>query len=237
MDDRVTVLGRAASARPAPAIACADSPYRPRADGGARRVDWYEKEGCPALFFPEASDPDLFRPPELPKMHDVEFVGARYGVRERLVLALRAAGIRVSALWQRLGGGTTKRGGPAAVRPVPDRAGRGHDRPPRGLYAPAARDSMVRMSGSLYLTHANPTSIGCSRPPGDRDLPRRAGLVAVARQLLADDARREGIARAGRVRAAAEHTWERRSRLAVCRPGAPGADHKPAAQAPCARRG
>src|SRR5207244_2165922 len=35
-------------------------------------VDWYEKEGCPAMFFPEASDPVIFRPmPELEKVHDV----------------------------------------------------------------------------------------------------------------------------------------------------------------------
>ena len=49
-------------------------------------MDWYLKEGCPALFFPEASDPEIYRPmPELPKIHDGCFVGGCYGIRREIV--------------------------------------------------------------------------------------------------------------------------------------------------------
>ncbi len=61
-------------------------------------VDWYMKEACPALFFAEASDPEIFHPmPELPKIHEVSFVGGRYWIREQIVDTLRNAGIRVTA--------------------------------------------------------------------------------------------------------------------------------------------
>jgi hypothetical protein len=195
-------------------------------------VDWYEKEGCPALFFPEASDPDLFRPlPELPKMHDVAFVGARYGVRERLVLALRAAGIRVSAY------GSGWEAGRLANEAVPQLFAQsrivlgvgtiGHC---EDFYALKLRDFDGPMSGSLYLTHANPDLdrlFASGREIATyRDAP---DCVAQARQLLADDARREGIARAGRARAAAEHTWERRFTQLFAALGS-GADRLPAAQ-------
>jgi hypothetical protein len=61
-------------------------------------VEWYLKEQCPALFFPEASDPQIFHPmPELPKIHDVCFVGGCYGIREKMVRAIQQAGINVTA--------------------------------------------------------------------------------------------------------------------------------------------
>jgi len=44
----------------------------------------YALEGCPAVFWPMASDPDRFKPfPEDQKRYDVSFIGGKYGQRAR----------------------------------------------------------------------------------------------------------------------------------------------------------
>jgi hypothetical protein len=176
-------------------------------------VDWYEKEGCPAMFFPEASDADLFRPmPDLPKLHEVAFVGARYGVREELVMALRAAGIRVAAFgagWEagRLGNDDVPRlFAQSKILLGVGTIGYCHD-----FYALKLRDFDGPMSGSLYLTHANPDLDDLYRVGQEIATYRNvADCVTRARHLLAHDDERERIAGAGRLRASADHTWEKR---------------------------
>lgn len=176
-------------------------------------VDWYLKEGCPALFFPEASDPQIFYPqPELPKIHDVSFVGGRYGIRERMVLRLREAGIPVTAY------GSGWENGRIPTADVPQlfawskivlgvgTIGHCHD-----FYSLKMRDFDGPMSGSLYLTHDNP----------DLDQLYDVGREIVtyqdiddcidkARYYLDHDRQREQIAGAGHQRASRQHTWEKR---------------------------
>lgn len=61
-------------------------------------AEWYVKEGCFAMFFPEVRDPDAFHPmPELLKIHDVCFMGKHYGIRRRIVGAIEASSTKVSA--------------------------------------------------------------------------------------------------------------------------------------------
>jgi spore maturation protein CgeB len=203
-------------------------------------VDWYEKESCPSLFFPEASDAGLFRPmPDLPKIHDVSFVGARYGIREQLVMALRAAGIRVSAYgagWEagRLGNDAV----PQLFAQSRLVLGVGTIGYCRDFFALKLRDFDGPMSGSLYLTHANP-DLGSLYQVGKEIATYRDAreCVATARHLLAADAERERMAQAGRVRASTDHTWERRFGQLFA---ALGMDMGPAASsssAPCAQRG
>jgi|CXWL01.1.fsa_nt_gi hypothetical protein len=176
-------------------------------------VEWYQKEGCPALFFPEASDPAIFHPmPELPKIHDVCFVGSRYGIREKLVMGLQKSGVRVAAY------GAGWDGGRLDTKDVPQLFAQskivlgvgtvGHC---EDFYALKMRDFDGPMSGSLYLTHDNPDlyqlfEVGkeivtyCS--PSD--------CVEKVKTFLKDDHGREQIAAAGRTRAVRAHTWDRR---------------------------
>lgn len=176
-------------------------------------VVWYEKEGCPALFFPEASDPDMFHPmPDLPKVHDVSFVGARYGIRDQLVSALREAGIRVSAFGSGWGSGRLDNDAvPRLFAQSKVLLGVGTIGYCHDFYALKLRDFDGPMSGSLYLTHANPDLDGLFRV-GQEIVTYQDQLdcVTKARHLLAHDDERERIAHAGRARARAEHTWERR---------------------------
>lgn len=176
-------------------------------------ADWYLKEGCPAIFFPEASDPDIFYPmPELPKIHDVCFVGGRYGVREQIVIALLRAGIRVSAF------GNGWENGRIATESVPKLFAQsriilgvgtiGHC---SDFYALKMRDFDATMSGSFYLTHDNPDltalfAIG-------KEIATYHSIedcVAKVHYYLERDVERESIACAGRQRASTEHTWDHR---------------------------
>jgi hypothetical protein len=178
-------------------------------------VDWYRKEGGKALFFPEASDSDIFHPmPELPKIHDVSFVGSRYGIRERVVTALRETGIQVTAY------GSGWDSGRIAVDHVPQLFAQskivlgvsaiGHCADFVGL---KLRDFDAPMSGSCYLTQHNDDLHGLY------DLGREivtyhsvATCVERARYLLSHDAEREAFASAGRARAVQDHTWDVRFR-------------------------
>lgn len=177
-------------------------------------VDWYRKEGRPAVFFPQASDPDIFHPmPDCPKVHDVCFVGARYGIRERIVLTLRRAGVAVAAL------GQGWEGGRAPVDEVPRLFAQskivlgigtiGHC---TDFFALKLRDFDAPMSGTFYLTHDNPDlrlvyDIG-------REIETYRSVddcVDKVRHYLCHDIEREAIARAGWARARRDHTWGRRS--------------------------
>lgn len=176
-------------------------------------VDWYRKEGCAALYFPEASDPSIFHPmPAVGKVHDVSFVGSRYGIREKLVLALRRAGIQVAAYgsgWEE--GRIATEGVPrlfAQSRIVLGASTIGHCSDFVGL---KLRDFDAPISGSCYLTQHNDDLADLYVI--DKEIVTYRNIddcVAKARQLLADETRREAIAAAGRVRALRQHTWDQR---------------------------
>lgn len=176
-------------------------------------VDWYEKEGCPALFFPEASDPDIFCPmPELPKIHEVSFVGARYGVREKLVGALRRAGIMVSTY------GSGWEDGRISVADMPRLfaqskiiLGVGTIGYCNDFYALKLRDFDGPMSGSMYLTHDNQDLHELFTVDQEiTTFKNEADCISKVKYFLAHDNEREAIARAGRSRAVCEHTWDHR---------------------------
>jgi len=58
-------------------------------------VQWYQKEGVKAYFYPLASDPSVFFPTDVSKEYDIGFVGANYGVRAKIVQKLADAGFKV----------------------------------------------------------------------------------------------------------------------------------------------
>ena len=176
-------------------------------------VAWYLKEGCPALFFPEASDPDIFFPmPELPKIHDVCFVGACYGIRKKVVETIKASGIKVAAF------GNGWPNGRIAIEEVPKLFAQskivlgvgtiGHC---TDFYSLKMRDFDALMSGSLYLTHHNPdfdNLFVIGKEIETYHTPKES--VGKVVYYLNHPDETEAIARAGRLRAEKEHTWEKR---------------------------
>ena len=182
-------------------------------------VSWYQGLGTPALFFPEASDPALFGPSDQPKVHDITFVGANYGFRGRVVASLRRAGLRVTTY------GSDWPEGQIASEAIPELFARSRIVLGVGgilhcsdFTALKLRDFDAPMSGSFYLTQANP-DLALVFQVGEEietwgSIPE---LVSKCRHYLADDAARERIARRGRIRATAVHTWRQRfSHLLTC---------------------
>ena len=176
-------------------------------------VEWYQKEGCPASFFPEASDPDIFHPmPELPKLHDVCFVGSRYGIREKIVTGLRKSGVQVAAYgagWE--GGRLDTQDVPRLFAQSKIVLGVGTIGYCEDFYALKMRDFDGPMSGSCYVTHDNP-DLRLVYEVGEEVVTYRSlgDCVEKVRWYLSHEDERERIAQAGRERALTDHTWEKR---------------------------
>jgi hypothetical protein len=119
---------------------------------------WYGLEGCPALYWPLASDPSVYSPPAgQVRAIDVLFIGNKYGVRASIVGEIERSGIPVEcygAGWPR---------GPVDARQMCALSQRakiilgvgtvGHC---PDVYTLKLRDFDAPMTGALYITHRNP---------------------------------------------------------------------------------
>ncbi len=173
-------------------------------------VEWYLKEGCPAMFFPEASDPEIFHPMlDLPKVHDVCFVGARYGIRKKIVSALMKAGISVTTYGDGWDNGRIQNERvPQLFAQSKVILGVGTIGHCDDFYALKMRDFDGPMSGSLYLTHDN-ADLHRLYEVGEEIVTYRSigECVGKVKYYLEHDGERERIARAGHARATRDHTW------------------------------
>ena len=173
----------------------------------------YRVEDSPAIFFPMASDPNIFQPaPESQKEFDVSFVGARYGIRASIVDALQRAGVSVAAFgpgWPR---------GSVSAEKAAEIFGRsriilgigtvGHN---DDVYTLKLRDFDAPMSGALYLTHRNPDLMTLYEE--NREIVCYGSIgecIEKARYYLGHPEDRVAIAARGLQRAQREHTWDRR---------------------------
>jgi hypothetical protein len=172
----------------------------------------YALQGGLAHFHPEAADPSIHRPYDVPFRYDVTFVGARYGFRPFFIEKLRRLGVNVAAFG---------RGWPDGAVPLERMVemyslsrinlgfgGIGHS---RRLMCLKGRDFEVPMSGGLYLTQNNPEldlvfDVGREIVTYSDE----ADCAAKIRSLLADDARSAAIRKAGRERCLRDHTYEAR---------------------------
>jgi len=117
----------------------------------------YEVEGGLAMFWPEAANPDHFRPLDISFDYDVSFVGACYGYRPILVDYLRREGIRIDAF------GPGWPNGPVSEDEMVNLYARSRINLGFGgigystqVHCLKGRDFEVPMCGSLYLTSDNP---------------------------------------------------------------------------------
>lgn len=173
---------------------------------------WYQIEGCPSIYLPEGSDPEIYRPGSDSKLYDVCFVGANYGIRSRIVKAIEKRGIKVTCY------GVGWPNGLIDVKKLPNLFARsriilgvgtiGHC---TDFYSLKMRDFDGPMSGSLYITHNNPDL---------SDLYEIGKEIVTYRQpeecadkvvyYLHHPKEAISIGRAGRIQAEREHTWEKR---------------------------
>lgn len=174
----------------------------------------YLKAGYPAIYFPFASDADIFCP-TAEKDIDVLFIGNCYGKREKLIAKCMEAGISVEAY------GLEFPRGHIAGEEVPRLFGRSKIILGSGLVGHSAslttlklRDFDGPMAGALYLTSHNPI-LENHFNIGEEILTYVSidDCISKIKYFLMNENERLRIAANGRARARAEHTWTHRLRL------------------------
>jgi len=174
-------------------------------------VLWYAVEGCPATFWPPASDPALFKPASVRDI-PLSFIGTKYGVREKIVQAIEDAGFPIQCY------GEGWPNGPLDAKRMADVMGRsqivlgigyiGHSEHVTTL---KLRDFDAPMSGACYLTTYNPELERCYIEGYDieyyRDIPQ---LISKLKFLDAHPIHALSICYHARGSAMVRHTWEQR---------------------------
>lgn len=172
-------------------------------------IQRYLKSGYPAIYFPFASDPNIFCPAQV-KDIDVLFIGNCYGKREKLIAKCIREGINIVAY------GIGFENGHIAGEEVPKLFGRSKIILGSGLVGHSSsfctlklRDFDGPMAGGLYLTSHNP--ILENHFILGQEIVTYKNLddcVYKIKFFLDNERERSRIAAAGRSRACAEHTWD-----------------------------
>ncbi len=118
---------------------------------------WYGLEGCPAIFWPLASDPEIFCSSES-RVRDIDvlFIGNKYGIRESIINDLNVRGVHVEcygAGWPN--GRSTAEQSAALFKRAKIILGVGTVGYCDDVFTLKLRDFDAPMSGALYLTHRN----------------------------------------------------------------------------------
>lgn len=177
----------------------------------------YEYHGSPAIYWPLASDPDVFKPAATRDI-DVSFIGKKYGARGRIVTTLQRAGIRVEAY------GPGWPNGSATSSESADIFGRskivlgigtiGHS---EDMLTLKLRDFDATMAGAMYITHRNPdllqifdegSEIECYSTEGE--------AVKKIKHYLANPTLCEQLGEQAAQKARMHHTWTQRLAQAFC---------------------
>jgi spore maturation protein CgeB len=174
---------------------------------------WYAVEGCPAIYWPLASDPSIFAPDEeVVRNIDVLFIGNRYGIRGKIVDHLERHGILVSCYGAGWPNGYANAEKCAALSKRAriilgiGTVGHCHD-----VYTLKLRDFDALMTGALYVTHRNPDlgqlfmegqEFECYDTMGE--------AVSKIRYYLAHAEARERIGLAGQQKSISRDTWDNR---------------------------
>ncbi len=171
---------------------------------------WYLIEGCPAIYWPLASDPKMFYPRE-PKIYDVVFVGGRYGIRGKLVQSIMAAGIKIEAFGPGFPNGFINADKIAEVfgkaRII---LGSGYIAYNTDILTIKLRDFDATMAGGLYLTNRNPDLLRLFEE--DKEIECYDTInecITKIKFCLANPDKLKTVAEAGLKKARENYTWEK----------------------------
>lgn len=120
-------------------------------------VNWYNIENVPSFYFPEASCSEIFYPLNIQKVYDVGFVGAKYGIRQKIINKLKQNGFNVVCYGNGWSNGrlplekTNEFYNKCKIVLGIGTIGYCED-----FYSLKMRDFDVPMSGSCYVTSCNP---------------------------------------------------------------------------------
>ena len=172
---------------------------------------WYALEGCPALFWPLASDPGVFAPSDdSPRDLDVVFIGNRYGIRGKIVAYLKKHGIEVTCFGRGWPNGyvDAEQNGILSKR-AKILLGVGTVGHSSDVYTLKLRDFDALMTGALYLTHRNPDLCKIFKEGEEIEcyISKSEALEKI-RYYLSHSKEREQIGRMGQHSALIRHTWD-----------------------------
>jgi hypothetical protein len=173
--------------------------------------DWYLAEGGNPVFLGEGCSPDRYSPADVEQDIDVCFVGAGYGFRPWFVRQLERAGIHVTTAGHGWSAGSVSDdqmtalmrrakiilglGGIGWSPDLKNVKGRDFDAPCIGAYVTSFNPDLAEM-------FRIGDEIACYSTPDE--------AVEVVRDLLRNPEKRARLARRGRERCIAEHTWKHR---------------------------
>lgn len=174
---------------------------------------WYGVMGCPALYFPLASDPSLFEgSPNSDRPIDVLFIGNKYGIREKLVNVLVSKGIKVECFgkgWPNGFADSIKMSDLSKSAKII--LGIGTVAHCKNVYTLKLRDFDSMLSGALYITHRNPDL--CKIFQEDIDFVCYENISEAANKInlyLENEQLRRKIALSGQIKAKKYHNWDYR---------------------------
>jgi hypothetical protein len=174
---------------------------------------WYAVENMPAIFWPLASDTDLFATEQdVTKDIDILFIGNRYGVRGDLVSYLHKHGVLVTCYgngWP--GGYVNAEQNISLSKRAKIILGVGTIGHCSDLYTLKLRDFDALMTGALYITHRNPDllelftegeHLECYASPEE--------LLSKLNYYLKHPHKRIEIGKMGQSLVKANHSWDHR---------------------------
>ena len=165
--------------------------------------------GCPALFWPMASDPNLFKP-TMKKDIEVCFVGNNYGSRGSIIGKLQRNGVNVEAFGSGWPNGYI---GPLEIANIFGRSkiilGIGTIAYNKDIYTLKLRDFDATMAGALYITHRNPDLVKLFTEGKEIEcyLTEEEAIEKISYYMKHPELR-EKIAATAAIKARKYHTWE-----------------------------
>jgi len=174
---------------------------------------WYGVEGCPALFWPLASSPEIFSPDEHNVRDiDVLFIGNKYGTRGKIVKYLEGNGVKVDCFGAGWPNGHINAEQMASLSKRAEIIlGVGTIGHCDDLYTLKLRDFDAPMSGALYLTHRNPDL--CKLFIEGEEIECYSSLkeaLVKIQYYLNNPEKMRLVAEKGFSRACKQHTWDKR---------------------------
>jgi spore maturation protein CgeB len=174
---------------------------------------WFGVENCPALFWPLASDPDVYAP-VLGEFRDIDvlFIGNKYGIRGQIIRFLERRGLNVDCYGDGWPNGHIDAKKMASLskraRIILGVGTVGHC---ADVYTLKLRDFDALMAGALYLTHRNPDL--CQLFKEGEEIEFYESPAEAYRKICkyigsADE--RIRIGQNGQQKAILKHTWDKR---------------------------
>ena len=176
-------------------------------------MPWYANEDMLALFWPLASDPQLFSGVgHIKKDIEVLFIGNRYGVRGEIIEYLNQNGIQVTCYgngWQN--GYASAEMNIELSKRAKIILGFGTIAYSKKVYTLKLRDFDALMTGALYITHRNPDLLALFEEGVHLECyETKEELLSKLKYYLVNSPETAAIGLRGQNHAIRHHTWKHR---------------------------